>query len=192
MRYEVAVISGNDLDISFRILAGPHNHSSVVSNHDRIKRLLHNFETKNHGGKGDFSFCFDNSYSVMESKHVSFFLTSNDEYRDPYFASNEAKNVPRDELGEELNAKVDSFKDRFDKLKRIFEQIQHTQMIYNEYERMDRETAEMNFTRVNIWSGVSIFMMVTAGYFQVMFIRSLFEDKSRIGRVLRGEQKSRI
>ncbi len=181
----MVVISGNELDITFKVQAGPQSNPIVVSRHDRVQVIAHDFETAKHGGQGEFTFCFDNSYSIMESKPVSFYLTSNDTFQDPHFKVNEAKNAIKDELGEELNAKVDSFKSRFDKIKSTLDVIQHTQTIYNEYERMDRETAEMNFTQVNIWSGVSVFTMIAAGCFQVMLIRSLFEDKSKFGRALR-------
>ena len=46
---------------------------------------------------------------------------------------------------------------------------------------------EHNFERVNFWSIFNIVIMLCVGFIQVYMIRSLFEDKSKIGRALRGK-----
>ena len=37
---------------------------------------------------------------------------------------------------------------------------------------------EHNFERVNFWSGIQLFVMVSVGLMQVLMIRSLFMDNS--------------
>ena len=69
------------------------------------------------------------------------------------------------------------------------------QMILNfnfikRYELVDREVMEHNFERVNFYSIISIVLMVIVGGIQTFMIRSLFEDRSKIGRVLRGKPSS--
>ncbi|CAM5999969.1 unnamed protein product [Sphagnum balticum] len=184
LQYTVMVLSGNDLDIGLRVEVGIESGMAPVAWHAQVRHHADKLETVKYGA-GHYSFCFDNSYST-DVKHVSFFLTTGNDYQDPVFQQQaRSKELARDELGEELNAKVDAFKQQLDKMYENFENVQTIQRLYNHYELMDRETAEMNFTRVNIWSTVSILMMLIASLVQVYLIKSLFEDKSKIGQVLR-------
>lgn len=66
------------------------------------------------------------------------------------------------------------------------ERAQRIQNLFKAYEIVDRNLMEHNFERVNFWSLVNISLMVCVGVIQVVMIRSLFEDKSKLGRVLRG------
>lgn len=66
------------------------------------------------------------------------------------------------------------------------EKAQRIQNLFKAYEIIDRNLMEHNFERVNFWSLVNISLMVCVGVIQVVMIRSLFEDRSKIGRVLRG------
>jgi protein ERP2 len=190
LHYAVMVISGNELDIGFRVETSPVGVSGAlaVQDHHQVRHLGDKIETVKYGA-GDYSFCFDNSYSA-EVKHVSFYLASNDDYQDPMFEKKRLE-LTRDELGEELDTKVDAFRRQFDRMSKTFEEIQVIQTFYNQYELIDRETAETNFTRVNIWSSLNVALMLIAGFVQVYLIKSLFEDKSKIGQALRkaGESK---
>ncbi|KAK3872551.1 hypothetical protein Pcinc_015165 [Petrolisthes cinctipes] len=48
------------------------------------------------------------------------------------------------------------------------------------YEARDRNIAEANNSRVTTWSIVNISVMVITGTIQVVLLRSLFDDKSRL------------
>ena len=52
-------------------------------------------------------------------------------------------------------------------------------------EARDRSILEDNYSRVNFWSSVQLFIMVSVGLVQVLMIRSLFEDRSKVGKILR-------
>lgn len=77
-------------------------------------------------------------------------------------------------------------KETFTKVVDNLEKAQRIQNLFKAYEIIDRNLMEHNFERVNFWSLVNISLMVCVGVIQVVMIRSLFEDKSKIGRVLRG------
>lgn len=53
------------------------------------------------------------------------------------------------------------------------------------YEARDRNIQESNFQRVNWMSGVQVFVMVSVGLTQVLLIRSLFDDKSKVHKIMK-------
>jgi protein ERP2 len=70
---------------------------------------------------------------------------------------------------------------------KIREHVDKTRQIQNilrAIETRDRSISEANFERVNFWSGVQVFVMVSVAITHVLMIRSLFED--------RGAGKSKI
>jgi hypothetical protein len=137
---------------------------------------------------GEYRFCFDNSFSHFQSKQVFFFISTNDNYVDPFFpvVQDQQYQLQKDQLGAELNEKVESIKQVFDRVNRNLENAQRSQNIFRGYELIDREHLEQSFERVNFWSVINIVVMITVACVQVVLIRSLFEDRSKIGRVLRG------
>ena len=66
-------------------------------------------------------------------------------------------------------------------LDRILERLRRssqTQNVLRAIESRDRSIQEHNFERVNWWSAVQIFVMVSVALTHVLMIRGLFEDKS--------------
>lgn len=143
------------------------------------------FKTEN---DGEYKLCFDNSFSRFAEKQVFFFIASVDPFEDPHFEQkkefDQNKAQVKDDLGE-LEHKVESFKDSFTRVTRNLETAQHIQNIFKAYEMIDRSLMEQSYERVNFWSIINIFVLIVVGFLQVYMIRSLFEDKSAIGRVLR-------
>lgn len=181
------VIQGGELDISFWI--------GTPSN-----RVLYT-ELRKQGGQfqfktdevGEYRFCFDNSFSRFAYKQVFFYLSTNERFVDPHFpaaSSFDSAQLDKDQLGE-LESKLDSFRQLFHRVVANLERAQRLQSIFRAYELMDRSLMENNFERVNFWSIISIILMITVGFIQVYMIKSLFEDKSKIGRVLRGQSTSK-
>jgi hypothetical protein len=58
--------------------------------------------------------------------------------------------------------------------------------LFKGFELIDRNLMEESYERVNFWSFFNVFIMVSVGFIQVFMIKSLFEDSSKIGKVLRG------
>ncbi|CAM5999968.1 unnamed protein product [Sphagnum balticum] len=162
-------------------------HTKQVAKRELVRTARVEFDTSREGA-GQYSFCFDNNFS-MHPKLVSFYLTSNDEYEDPTFQSKRMELV-KDELGE-FTSKYAVLKQQLYKMTQTFEEIQRLQVVYSEYERIDRFTAEQNFSMVNSLSSFSLALMLIASYLQVFLIKSLFDDNSRVGRALRGKITSR-
>lgn len=183
METDYQVISGGELDISYWI--------TTPSN-----RILFT-EAKKQGGQfqfkseetGEYRFCFDNSFSRFAKKQVFFYLSSNDAFIDPIFpqsAVDSLNRLAKDDLGE-LSDKLSNFQDLFNRVNSNLERAQHVQKLFQVYELTDRSHLEDLFERVNFWSVVNIIVMILVGATQVFMIRSLFEDRSKIGRVLRGD-----
>jgi len=50
---------------------------------------------------------------------------------------------------------------------------------------------EHSFDRVNLFSTLNVFVMLVVAGVQVFMIRSLFEDRSKVGRLLRGDSSTK-
>jgi len=179
------VVSGGDLDISVWV-STPSNR--VIAHHQRKVTGNPTFKTDE---SGEYRICFDNSFSRFASKQVHFYLglRDNDNFVDPNFnteSTSEFNNqkLSQDQLGE-LDDKVQTFKDAFSRIYNGLEKAQVHMTSFRIYEQADREIMEKNFERVNFYSMVNIILMLVVGAIQTFMIRSLFEDRSKIGRVLR-------
>jgi p24 family protein gamma-2 len=177
------VIQGGDHDISLTI-SSPTNR--VIMAEMRKSTGQHKFQTDE---KGEYHFCFDNSHSRFAFKQVFFFIGSNEEFEDPSFKINSILDNPAhlnyDQLGE-LEDKLEKFRTSFTSVIRNLELAQRLQHILRSFDLIDSLKMENSKERVDFWSIVNIICMITVGMVQVYMIRSLFEDKSKIGRVLRG------
>ena len=72
-----------------------------------------------------------------------------------------------------------------DRVKENLDKSQQTQNVLRIYEARDRSIQESNFERVNFISGINLCVLISVGLIQVYFIRSLFEDKSHIHKLLK-------
>lgn len=182
------VISGGDLDVSYWITS-PTNR--IIFTELRKQGGQAHFRTEE---SGEFKFCFDNSFSRFAHKQVFFFFTTNDQYVDPSFPAASMYDLPqhldKDQLGE-LENKLETFRQSFTKVVQNLEKAQRIQNLFKAYEIIDRNLMENNFERINFWSLINIVLMIGVGVIQVIMIRSLFEDRSKIGRVLRGDASQR-
>lgn len=68
------------------------------------------------------------------------------------------------------------------------ETAQRYQNVFKNFEVHDRILVEKNFERINFWSIINLFLMITVTIIQVVTIRSLFESKSAYGKFLRGKK----
>lgn len=188
METDYQVLSGGELDVTYWITS-PSNRILFTD----LKKQGGQFQFKT-DENGEYHFCFDNSFSRFASKQVFFYISSNDQFVDPQFpAASEAvagDQLQKDHLGE-LDEKLETFKETFSKVNVNLEKAQRVQNLFRAYELVDRNLMEESFERVNFWSVFNIFLMITVGVIQVYMIRSLFEDKSKIGKVLRGDKTDR-
>ena len=59
------------------------------------------------------------------------------------------------------------------------ESVQTLRVVRNT-EASDRAQAERNFERVNLWSGIELFVLISVALVQVLMIHSLFLDKPNL------------
>jgi len=175
------VIAGGELDISFW-LNSPSNR--VIINEFKKNIGQNHFKAEE---DGEYRLCFDNSFSRFAQKQVFFYLYSPDPFVDPHFPVKSMNEIQpdMDRTLEELEVKVESFNLSMSRVWENLEKAQRVQAIFRVYENIDRNIMEGNYEKVNTWSMINILVMVVVGVVQVVLIRSLFEDKSKIGRVLR-------
>jgi protein ERP2 len=67
-----------------------------------------------------------------------------------------------------------------DNVNKNLDKASSDQQVMRNYEARDRNTQENNFQRVNFFSGVQVFIMISVALTQVLLIRSLFEDKNKV------------
>lgn len=177
------VIQGGEHDISLTI-SSPTNR--VILAEMRKSTGQHKFHSEE---TGEYHFCFDNSHSRFAFKQVFFYIGSNAEFHDPSFQVDSIMDNPAtlnlDQLGE-LEDRIEKFRTLFTSVIRNLELAQRLQHILRSYDLIDSIRMEQSKSRVDFWSIINISLMVIVGIIQVYMIRSLFEDKSKIGRALRG------
>ena len=78
---------------------------------------------------------------------------------------------------ESMTASLDLIRERMKKTRHLQDQIRA-------HEFRDRSIAEYNFERVNFWSIVQVLIMAVAGFTQVIMIRSIFDEKSPIRKLI--------
>jgi len=127
------------------------------------------------------------------TKQVFFHMATNDQFVDPLFPGDitifDLDKFARDQFSE-MVTKIEVVRDSFNLLSGKFEYVQRLQNQFRKFKLIDRSFMESKFERVNFWSILNIVIMVTVGFVQVYMIRSLFEDRSKIGRALRGKPSS--
>jgi protein ERP2 len=179
---DILVISPNNLDITYKVFSA----TKEFISHERQSGFWARFHTS-YEGEGEYRFCFDNTYTLVDTKHVFFGLTTNNEYQDPQFLNLEKyKYLPeKDKLGDDLGLKIGYFKSQLEKMFISFEEVQRIQDIYKEHESISRQVAEVTNAVVNVWSMLSLFLMVVSSFAQVFFIKCLFDSNSRVGKFIR-------
>jgi hypothetical protein len=172
------VISGGDYDISFW-LTSPNNRVLVS---DLNKNLgQHQILTEE---IGEYRLCFDNTFSHYSAKQVFFYIYTLERFIDPEFPLVQSEYMEQDKIYD-IEIEVSTLNNTFLKIQDIIENAQRYQSIFRVYENIDRAIMERNYENVNFWSMLNIIVLLIVAYVQVIMIRSLFEDKSKIGRILR-------
>ncbi|CAH1785565.1 unnamed protein product [Owenia fusiformis] len=171
---EYQVVEGGDLDINF-VLSSPSG--KVILTEIRRTDGIHRHESTE---TGEYTLCLDNTFSRFSQKLVFFELITDEESEDELQSWDELTGA--EEL---MEVKLEVFKEKMDILKKNLQKTEQLQNIFKIYEAQDRSIMEDNFMRVNTWSGINLAVMITVGVIQVLMIRNLFEDKSKVSQVLK-------
>jgi len=182
MEMDYQVVDGGDLDIGM-VIRSPSGVNVVndLRKNDGNHRL--NFKDPHHG-YGDYAFCFDNSFSMQAKKTVFFEFFLLDDKGD-YLSGFDTKIKIPDGMHKQLNMEAENFQAATITIKGKLNRIEHLQSQLRAVEFRDRSIVEANYDRVNNWSLVNLCVMLVAGAVQVFLVRSLFEEHSRVGRLIR-------
>ncbi|XP_018318523.1 transmembrane emp24 domain-containing protein 5-like [Agrilus planipennis] len=126
---------------------------------------------------GDYIFCFDNSHSSVNSKIVYF------EFFDLNGDTGEAASYefqPEDNVG-----LPDKFLEIVDKVDYSLAAVRISQRQSRMTETWDNYIIERKSSTINQFSAAQLVVMLFAGVVQVILIRSLFDERSRIHKIWR-------
>ncbi|CAM9676977.1 transmembrane emp24 domain-containing protein 1-like [Lethenteron reissneri] len=171
MEVEYQVIDGAGMDVDFSISSPT---GQVLFAEYRKSEGLQSVEAKQ---DGDYMFCFDNSFSHVSEKVVFFevILDNMEVEKDDKPAWKDF--VAVDEI---IDMKLEDLQETMDNIKtRLGKSIQ-MQSVLRVYEARDRKLQETNFEMVNLWSGISMAVLVVVAGLQVYTLRSLFNDQRRV------------
>ncbi|GAB1605098.1 transmembrane emp24 domain-containing protein 1-like [Argonauta hians] len=176
LEIEYQVIDGGDMDIGFFIMA-PNN--NIVVAEDRKSESSHKLDVQM---TGTYKICFDNTFSRFFRKVVYFDIVTENEEED------ETGNwtFSQEDAAELMDVKLEDFKSIVTRVKENLERSHQVQNYLKMFEARDRNIQESNFERVNWWSGFQLFLMMSVALTQVIMIRSLFDDHSRLHKVFQG------
>lgn len=171
IEYQVIDASHGELDISFQLT-------------DPVGRVIvadYKKPENSHQHKvvlaGDYRFCFDNSFSTISQKTVFFDLLINNEDSevDDYDDDKEM------EIGNGLETYIMRVRDISESVRRVHDNIagaRRLQELISAHEARDRNLAEEMCDRVKNWCAAQLTLMVFIGLTQVIFVKSLFEEKN--------------
>uniref|UniRef100_A0A336K2L2 CSON013228 protein n=1 Tax=Culicoides sonorensis TaxID=179676 RepID=A0A336K2L2_CULSO len=173
---DYSVIDGGhgDLDISFSIADGT---GLILQTDYKRSENIHRINVKK---DGSYRFCFDNGFSSFNRKTVFFELIIETEGEDQSRESFDYEGLSPEEV---YDVKVQDIYDSVVKVKSFLQKAKQHQDMLSHFEARDRNVAEQNFHRVNIWSLVQIIVMIGVGALQVFMVRSLFDTDSKANKI---------
>jgi len=184
------VIKGNTLTVEYQVIDGGSTQMSELDINFRIMNprgepLIAEFKKSDgaHSQRveelGDYKICFDNKFSYVSSKTVYFEMINeneDEEYDDLagiFDDDEEADSEYYEVQVTDIEGKLKKIKEDILKARHLQDQIRVTDL-------KDRSIMEHNFERVNWMSCFYVVILIAAGLCQVLLVRSLFDDKSKI------------
>jgi p24 family protein gamma-2 len=177
IEYQVIDGSHGDLDISFELseLSG-----RILFADFKKSENIHRHEVKT---DGDYRFCFDNTFSNFNTKTVFFelIIEFEDEQRSQENFDNDLfEGLTAEEFYE---VKVQDIQESIGRVKAHLIKARQLQDHLRSHEARDRNIAEENYFKVNVWSLFQMLMMIAVGGLQVVMVRSLFDTNSKVHKI---------
>ncbi|KAB7502814.1 Transmembrane emp24 domain-containing protein 1 [Armadillidium nasatum] len=175
LEYQVIDGGQGNLDINYYV-AGPQGNILVQDN--KKSDAAHRTTMSE---SGDYKICWDNSYSRFNSKTVFFglIIESDDDNDQEALWGEGIQGSPYKE--EDIyEMKVEDIKDSVDRIRAHLTKSRFLQDQLRAFEARDRNIAENNYSRVNRMSLLNLAVMLVTGLIQVLLLRSLFDEKSRL------------
>ncbi|MFH4976840.1 hypothetical protein AB6A40_003549 [Gnathostoma spinigerum] len=183
----------SSFEMDYQVTSGRATHISLKITSPKGIDVVHDFR-KSEGshrilldtgsaGRGVYRFCFDNSHNNYGNKvFFEFFLMDASGMFLGDFG--ETLSVSNDVL-QSLDTHVETFLSATAAVKNNLNKVERVQRLYSSLELADRTALETSFEMINFWSTVHLCLMLFSLFIQVFMVRSLFEDDSRVGRILR-------
>jgi len=181
MEIDYQVIDGGDLNVNFMVLLG----GDIIAQDKMKTDGSHRLEIKT---LGDYQICFDNTFSYQARKVVFFeiFLyDANGNLDDLDVAKMANQDLTLNAQMEAFGVTIGEFHSTSNRIKGSLNKIEYYQALMRAWEARDRAIMTANLDRVTFWSLLNGAVLLGVGLIQVFMIRSLFEDKSKVGRMLR-------
>ncbi|XP_035795982.1 transmembrane emp24 domain-containing protein 5-like [Anopheles albimanus] len=177
---EYQVIDGGhgDLDISFELaeVTGRTIFADYKKS-DNIHRYPVPYD-------GEFKFCFNNDFSRHNSKTVFFELIIEREGEQEDTAWSDVDLLEGLTPEEFYEMKVQDMEDAIKRVRNNLTKARQLQDMLRSHEARDRNIAEENYFKVNVWSFFQILVMIAVGVLQVFMVKSLFDTDSRAYKLL--------
>lgn len=184
VEYQVVDGGHGDLDITFH-LVDPTGRILVAD----FKKSENNHQVTA-TMDGDYKFCFDNTFSSYNTKTVFFELIIDSE-NDDNWNNDEQIDFQGIKVGDVYELKVQDIHETIIAVRNHLTKARHLQDMIKSTEARDRNVAEENFFKVNSISMVQICIMLGVGLIQVVMVRSLFDDSSKVHKVWKTFYSSR-
>uniref|UniRef100_A0A182PZM1 Separase n=1 Tax=Anopheles farauti TaxID=69004 RepID=A0A182PZM1_9DIPT len=177
---EYQVIDGGhgDLDISFEL--GEVTGRTIFADYKKSDNI-HRFPVPY---DGEYKFCFDNGFSQVNSKTVFFELIIEREGEQDDASWSDIDLLEGLTPEEFYEMKVQDMEDAIKRVRNNLTKARQLQDVLRSHEARDRNVAEENYFKVNIWSFFQILVMVAVGTLQVFMVKSLFDVESRAYKLL--------
>lgn len=180
--FEYQVIDGGhgDLDITFR-LADPNGRILIAD----FKKSDNNHRADAEMD-GDYRFCFDNTFSSYNTKTIFFELIIENENESEWDSEENPEGI-QPELVSEMQ--LENFEDILNEIHGHLKKAKHLQDLIKSTEARDRNVAEANYFKVNTFSLIQLILMLIVGIIQVVMLKSLFDDSSKVHKIWRNLDK---
>lgn len=133
---------------------------------------------QNHKG-GEIKFCFDNSISHFNSKTIFFELLQEDPDNPTADDGNPISDLEGLTPEEFYDMKVQDILDILHVVRGHITRARQFQDMLKSFEARDRNLAELNCSRVSLFSIIIVLTMLSVGVLQVFMIRNLFDTNPK-------------
>ncbi|KRX67318.1 Transmembrane emp24 domain-containing protein 1 [Trichinella nativa] len=171
------VLSGGDYDIRLYVIDPNEN---FIIEDERTTENSHRIPLH---GLGTYKCCFDNSFSYQTAKMV--YILFNMFVSDSEEVSEEITTLDVHNIIEGMDMTVGNMKDRLGKMRKRLMTAENLMRSGRIHEKQDRAFLDSKLRHVNFWSMFNSAAIIVIGALQIFLIKSLFEERSRIGKFLR-------
>ncbi|KAJ8704138.1 hypothetical protein PYW07_013432 [Mythimna separata] len=179
IEYQVIDSTHGDLDVSFQ-LTDPVGRV-LVADYKKPENSHRHTAALN----GDYRFCFDNSFSTFSQKTVFFdLLIEGEETEEKDY--DDDKEMELGTAAETYMMRVRDISESVSKVKDHISAARRLQELHSAHEARDRNLAEEMCDRVLTWSIGHVLLMLLVGFTQVIFVKSLFEDRRSFRKLVPG------